>query len=83
MRHISKLPPTPVILWMELGGKPKWLPLNFGYHDVRHTAPVTFYVRVWAGESCGEGLSGQFSLLSEEIDQERSSTTWPDDEMGS
>ena len=23
----------------ELGGKPKWLPLKFGYHDVIHTAP--------------------------------------------
>ena len=23
----------PVILWIELGGKPKWLPLNSGYHD--------------------------------------------------
>ena len=22
------LPPSPVILWIELGGKPKWLPLN-------------------------------------------------------
>ena len=29
-----KLPaPSLVILWIELGGKPKWLPLNFGYHD--------------------------------------------------
>ena len=29
------LPPSPVILWIELGGKLKWLPLNFGYryHD--------------------------------------------------
>ena len=34
------LPPRPVILWIELGGKPKWLPLNFGYHDVMHTAPI-------------------------------------------
>ena len=21
-----------VILWIELGGKPKWLPVHFGYH---------------------------------------------------
>ena len=34
------LPPSPVILWIELGGKPKWLPLNFGYHDVMCTAPI-------------------------------------------
>ena len=34
------LPPSPVILWIELGGKPKRLPLKFGYHDVMHTAPV-------------------------------------------
>ena len=33
------LPPSPVILWIELGGKPKWLPLNSGYHDVMCTAP--------------------------------------------
>ena len=25
----TKLPPSPVILWIELGGKLKWLPLNF------------------------------------------------------
>ena len=28
------LPPSPVIVWIELGGKSKWLPLIFGYHDV-------------------------------------------------
>ena len=26
----TKLPPSPAILWIELGGKPKWLPINFG-----------------------------------------------------
>ena len=26
------LPPSQVILWIELGGKPKWLPLKFGHH---------------------------------------------------
>ena len=30
----TKLPPSPVILQIELGGKTKWLPLSFGYHDV-------------------------------------------------
>ena len=36
------LPPSPVILWIELGGKPKWPPLNTGYHDVmrRVTSPI-------------------------------------------
>ena len=34
------LPPSPVILWIELGGKSKWLPLNFGYHDVMRTGPI-------------------------------------------
>ena len=34
------LPPSAVILWMELGGKPKWLPLKFGYHDVMRTSPI-------------------------------------------
>ena len=34
------LPPSPVILWVELGGKPKWLPLNSGYHDVMHMSPI-------------------------------------------
>ena len=29
------LPPSPVILWIELGDTPKWLLLNFGFHDVR------------------------------------------------
>ena len=30
----------PIILWILLGGKPKWLPLNFGFNDVMHTAPI-------------------------------------------
>ena len=29
---------SPVILWVWLCGKPKWLPLKFGYHDVMHTS---------------------------------------------
>ena len=39
-----KLPPSPVILWIELGGKPKWHPLHFGYvyvyHDIMRKAPI-------------------------------------------
>ena len=31
---------SPVILWISLGGKPKWLPLKFGYHDVMRTIPI-------------------------------------------
>ena len=31
---------SPVILWISLGGKPKWLPLHFGYHDVMRTSPI-------------------------------------------
>ena len=34
---------SPVILWISLGGKPKWLPLKFGYHDVLHTSPTRFF----------------------------------------
>ena len=37
---LTKLPPSPVILWIKLGGKPKWLPLNFGYRDFMRTSPV-------------------------------------------
>ena len=29
-----------VNLWVSLGGKPKWLPLHFGYHDVMRTSPI-------------------------------------------
>ena len=40
IRHCSHHFATqPVILWTELGGKPKWLPLNSGYHDIMHTVP--------------------------------------------
>ena len=31
---------SPVIVWISLGGKPKWLPLKFGYHDVMCTSPI-------------------------------------------
>ena len=34
------LPSSPDILWRELGGKPKWLPLNSGYCGVMHTTPI-------------------------------------------
>ena len=36
----STLPPSPVILWIELGGKSNWHPLNFGYHDEMCTSPI-------------------------------------------
>ena len=39
------LPPSPVILWISLGGKPKWLPLDFGYHDVMRTTPLCVMVK--------------------------------------
>ena len=31
---------SPVILWISLDGKPKWLLLKFGYHDVMCTSPI-------------------------------------------
>ena len=36
------LPPSPVILWIELGGK---LPLNFGYHYVKRMTPCVHSCR--------------------------------------
>ena len=39
-------PPSPVILWIELGGKTKWLPLKCGYHDVKRMASICEYVNV-------------------------------------
>ena len=41
------LPPNSVISWIELGGKLKWLPLNFGYHDVLRTAPIVVIMFHW------------------------------------
>ena len=35
----TKWPPSPVILWVKLGGKPRWLPLNFLYNDVIYPPP--------------------------------------------
>ena len=31
---------SPIILWISLDGKPKCLPLTFGYHDVMRTSPI-------------------------------------------
>ena len=43
IRHsIREIATQPVILWILLGGKPKWLPLNFGFNDVMRTAPIAF-----------------------------------------
>ena len=33
---------SPVILWISLGGKPKWLPLKYGYHDVMRRSPIVY-----------------------------------------
>ena len=41
------LPPGPINLWIELGGRPKWLPLNFGYHDVMRTSPIASHRMGW------------------------------------
>ena len=35
---------SPVILWISLGGKPKWLPLKFGYHDGMRTSPICIFL---------------------------------------
>ena len=41
LRHsIREIATQPVVLWIELGGKPKWLPLNFGFNDVMPKVPV-------------------------------------------
>ena len=32
---------SPVILWISLVGKPKWLPLKFEYHYVMRTSPIS------------------------------------------
>ena len=46
IRHsIREIATQPVILWILLGGKPKWLPLNFGFNDVMRTAPIWFLMR--------------------------------------
>ena len=45
---------SPVILWFSLGGKPKWLPLKFGYHDVMRTSPIVQYTKwvlLWSDAS--------------------------------
>ena len=36
------MPPSPVILWIELGGKSKWLPLNFRCHGVVRTTSIVY-----------------------------------------
>ena len=41
IRHSKReIATQPVILWILLGGKPKWLPLNFGFNDVMRTTPI-------------------------------------------
>ena len=37
---LSRPTPSPVISWIEPDGKTKWLPLNFGYHDVMCTGHI-------------------------------------------
>ena len=49
IRHsIREFATQPVILWTLLGGKPKWLLLNFGFNDVMRTAPITSSFLRWS-----------------------------------
>ena len=54
---------SPVILWISLGCKPKWLPLKFGYHDATRTSPISlcpkspFSLKTQIGKSPGLLLS--------------------------
>ena len=47
---IREIATQPVILWIPLGGKQKWLPLNFGFNDVMRTVllrkEVVFYTEI-------------------------------------
>ena len=46
IRHsIREFATQPVILRILLGGKPKWLPLNFGFNDVMRMAPIRKCIR--------------------------------------
>ena len=57
IRHsIREIATQPVILWILLGDKTKWLPLNFGFNDVMPTAPIALQVRVILGLRCREGV---------------------------
>ena len=48
IRHsMWKIATQPVILWIELYGKPKWLPFSFGCYGVMHTAPTDRYSKVY------------------------------------
>ena len=59
----GKLPPSPVSLWIELGGKSKWLPLNFGYNCVMRTTPIELRTekKIWL---CTEGRLTQEQWVS-------------------
>ena len=65
IRHsIREFATQPVILWILLGGKPKWLPLNFGFNDVMRTAPIVQKENRWTTDTGLEGVAGHlFKLL--------------------
>ena len=46
-QRIQEIADQPVILWIELGGKPKWLPLNFGFNDVLRKTPIYKKLQNW------------------------------------
>ena len=40
-----------VILWISLGGKPKWLTLKIGYHDVMRKSPIQI-IMIYGRQDC-------------------------------
>ena len=57
---------SPVILWISLGGKPKWLPLKFGYHDVMRTSPIQALPVYPTHRPSFSRLSGQYNKRRED-----------------
>ena len=61
IRHsIWEIATHPVILWTLLGGKPKWLPLNFEFNDVMRTAPNFTMDYIW--DTCHENKKKKRSV---------------------
>ena len=50
---------SPISQWISLGGKPKWLPLKFWYHDVMSTSSITLSIPIGCFFSLLAGESPQ------------------------
>ena len=72
IRHSSHNFATQPSHSLDRAGKPKWLPLNFGYHGVMRTGPIASDPRRHCAST--EGTTGLSSITDGQMEKKKKAT---------